>query len=78
MCGSCEGVCPKGLPVSDMLRFLTYAEGYGQFSLGRESFLELPREIAAVRCGDCAECAVECPNGVRVSERLIRAQELFA
>lgn len=78
MCGSCEGVCPKGLPVSDMLRFLTYAEGYGQFSLGRENFLELPREIAAVRCGDCSECSVECPNGVRVSERLIRAQELFA
>jgi aryl-alcohol dehydrogenase-like predicted oxidoreductase len=78
MCGSCEGVCPKGLPVSDVLRFLTYADGYGQFALGRERFLELPAEIAAVRCGDCAECAVQCPNGVRVAERLSRAQELFA
>jgi predicted aldo/keto reductase-like oxidoreductase len=78
MCGSCDGVCPKGLPVSDVLRFLTYADGYGQFTLGRERFRELPDEVAAIRCSDCGACAVSCPNGVRVAERLIRAQELFA
>ncbi|MGE5644753.1 MAG: aldo/keto reductase [Acidobacteriota bacterium] len=78
MCNSCDGVCPKGLPVADVLRYLTYAEGYGQFALGRERFRELPEELAAVRCGDCTECAVKCPNGVRVADRLIRAQELFA
>jgi predicted aldo/keto reductase-like oxidoreductase len=78
MCGSCDGVCPKGLPVADVLRFLTYAEGYGQFALGRERFQEMPEELTAVRCNDCAACAVKCPNGVRVAERLIRAQELFA
>ena len=78
MCGACSGVCPKGLPVSDMLRYLTYAEGYGQFSLARSEFAKLPEELAEVRCGDCADCAVKCPNGVRVPERLIRAQELLA
>jgi predicted aldo/keto reductase-like oxidoreductase len=78
MCGRCNGVCPQGLPVADLLRFLSYAEGYGQYRLGRESFLELPAELRAVRCADCATCAVHCPNGVRVAERLIRAQELFA
>ena len=77
-CGACEGKCPKGLPVSDMLRHLSYAEGYGQFQLARENFLELPAQVRAVRCTDCAECAVECPNGVRVAERLSRAQELLA
>jgi len=77
-CGQCQGACPKGLPVADMVRFAMYADGYGQFSLGRENFLTLPRESQDVRCGDCAECAVKCPNGVAVSSRLIRAQELFA
>ena len=43
MCGSCGGVCEKGVPVPDVLRFLTYAEGYGQFALARERFLEMPR-----------------------------------
>jgi hypothetical protein len=78
MCGECSGTCRQGLPVADILRYLTYADGYGQFALGRENFLRLPREQAAVKCGDCQGCTVECPYGVRVSERLIRAQEMFA
>ena len=78
MCGQCQGRCPKGLPVADVLRYLTYAEGYGQFTLGREQFLELPEELAAVRCNLCPTCSVSCPNGVQVAQRLIRAQELFA
>ena len=78
MCGQCDGACAKGLPVADILRCLTYADGYGQFSLGRERFLELPAEVAQVRCGSCSTCTVDCPHGVRVSERLARAQELFA
>jgi uncharacterized protein len=77
MCGSCKGTCPQGLPVSDMLRVLTYAEGYGEFGYARTNWQELPEPAQAVRCGDCAGCAVRCPNGVRVQERLSRAQELF-
>jgi len=77
-CGSCAGACPKGYPVEDVLRFLMYAEGYGQFSLGRERFLSMPSGMQAVKCSECAECKVRCPNGVRVSQRLIRAQELLA
>jgi aryl-alcohol dehydrogenase-like predicted oxidoreductase len=78
MCGRCEGTCPKGLPVADVLRYLTYAEGYGQFGLGREHFLALPAAQRDVRCADCAECSVRCPQGVEVARRLTRAQTLFA
>ena len=78
MCGECAGTCAKGLPVADILRHLTYAEGYGQFALGREEFLKLGSDVAAVRCGDCEHCTVKCPYGVLVTARLSRAQELFA
>jgi hypothetical protein len=78
LCGECDGDCQKGLPVADVLRFLTYADGYGQFALGRERFLELSAEHKTVRCGDCDSCTVKCPHGVRVSDRMARAQELFA
>lgn len=78
MCGKCDGSCQKGLPVADVLRYLTYADGYGQFELGRENFATLNAEHAAVRCGDCTECTVACPHGVQVQSRLSRAQELFA
>jgi hypothetical protein len=78
MCGSCEGVCPRNLPVSTMLRILSYADGYGQFPLARERFRKLPESVTRVRCKDCAECAVRCPNGVHVPERLVKAQEWLA
>jgi uncharacterized protein len=78
LCGECEGTCAKGLRVQDTLRFLTYAEGYGQFALGREHYKELPVVQQQVRCDDCDECTVKCPHGVHVSARMTRAQELFA
>ena len=77
MCGHCEGQCSHGLPVPDMLRFLMYAEGYGQFALGRDEFRALPQHVAAVRCSDCSSCSVHCPNGVEVASRLHQAQQLF-
>jgi len=78
MCGSCGGVCDQGVPVPDMLRILTYADGYGQFALARERFLELPARVRDIRCRDCGSCSVHCPNGVQVRDRVLRAQELFA
>ena len=78
MCYGCAGQCPKGLPVTDMLRYVTYADGYGQFALGREHFLKLPGAIRNVRCAECSSCAVRCRNGVDVARRLRKAQELFA
>jgi len=78
MCYQCSGQCPKGVAVADTIRYLSYADFYGQFALGREHFLALPEEARAVRCRDCGSCAVKCPNGVHVAERLVRAQELFA
>jgi uncharacterized protein len=78
MCGQCAGQCPQGLPVGDMVRFVMYADGYGQFPLGREHFQRMPAGHQAVRCDQCPTCVVRCPHGVTVAERMIRAQELFA
>jgi predicted aldo/keto reductase-like oxidoreductase len=78
MCYQCSGQCPKGARVPETIRYLSYADFYGQFALGREHFLALPEEARAVRCRDCDSCQVRCPNGVHVAERLIRAQDLFA
>jgi len=78
MCGACAGQCPQGLPVADMVRFVMYADGYGQFPLGRENFQRMSAEHQAVRCDQCPGCVVQCPHGVTVAERMMRAQELFA
>ncbi len=78
MCYRCAGQCPKGAAVPETIRYLSYADFYGQFALGREHFAGLPEQTRAVRCGECESCSVVCPNGVHVPERMIRAQELFA
>jgi aryl-alcohol dehydrogenase-like predicted oxidoreductase len=78
MCGTCGGVCDKGVRVSDMLRFLAYAEGYRDFTLARQSYLDLPEHERKIHCADCSSCTVNCPNGVQVRDRLLRAESLFA
>ena len=78
MCYECEGQCPKGIPVTDVLRFLAYHDFCGNYHQAAMSFRGLAPEVRDIRCGDCSECAIRCPNGVHVQERLVRAQELFA
>jgi predicted aldo/keto reductase-like oxidoreductase len=78
MCGACKGFCDKGVPVADVMRILTYAEGYGQFALARERFLELPDHVRAIQCGNCTACSVHCPNGVCVRENVSRARKVLA
>ena len=78
MCGDCDGACSKGLPVADLIRYVSYAEGYGEFAMAREQYLDLPQHLQNVRCGDCSDCTVNCRHGVNVVGRVSRAQELFA
>ncbi len=78
LCGRCEGTCAQSLPIPEILRCGMYAEGYGQFALGRSKFLELPAEARDRRCGECSSCSVRCGYGIRVAERVRRTQELLS
>ena len=78
MCYECRGKCPHDMPVTDVLRFLAYNDYCGNYHQARMSFMELPEKIKSVRCSDCSDCVIKCPNGVKVHERLIRAQGLLA
>ncbi|MDM7996560.1 MAG: aldo/keto reductase [Acidobacteriota bacterium] len=77
MCYACKGKCPHGIPVTEELRYLAYNDFAGDFRQARDHFSRLPDKIRAVRCLDCSTCAIQCPNGVDVQNRLIRAQELL-
>jgi uncharacterized protein len=76
-CGGCAGQCAQGLPVPDLIRYASYADGYGHFALGRERYVSLPLAIQTASCSDCSSCTVACRNGVHVRSRVSRAQSLF-
>ena len=78
MCYECKGLCPKGVPVTDVLRFLAYHDFCGNFHQAVVNFRGLAQDVRDVRCSDCSSCAIQCPNGVHVQDRLIRAQQLLA
>jgi aryl-alcohol dehydrogenase-like predicted oxidoreductase len=78
MCYECKGKCPKGVPVTDELRILAYNDFGGNFKQAKDCFGSLHSEIRRIACSDCASCAVQCPNGVEVQSRLVRAQRLLA
>jgi aryl-alcohol dehydrogenase-like predicted oxidoreductase len=78
LCGRCGSTCAKGLPVPEILRCGMYAEGYGQFALGRSQFLQLPEAARQPGCRDCPSCTVRCAYGIRVAERVSRTRELLA
>lgn len=78
MCNTCSGVCPQGMPVADVLRFLAYNDFGRNFCQAKMNFQNLAKEIRDIRCSDCSSCAITCPNGVHVQDRLVRAQSLLA
>jgi len=78
LCGRCSGTCAKDLPIPEILRCGMYAEGYGQFALGRGKFLELPAGLRGGSCGECSSCSVRCAYGLKVAEKVRHTFELLA
>jgi predicted aldo/keto reductase-like oxidoreductase len=78
MCYQCEEKCPKGMPVADVLRYLAYYDFAGSLHQAVVNFRNLGSAVRNIRCSDCSECAIRCPNGVQVRNRLMRAQDLIA
>ena len=76
MCGACDGACPHGLAVSDLVRVAMYLEGYRDPGLARLHLEFIPAPHRRVWCDGCARCSVACPNGVAVRDRILKAQEL--
>ena len=77
-CTGCKEKCPKGVDISQINRCLAYAYGYQDIRLAQENYGELDRKDKIDVCGDCAECAVKCVNGLDLTENIRKARELFA
>ncbi|UCG27173.1 MAG: aldo/keto reductase [Bacteroidales bacterium] len=75
MCGTCEGKCPKGLAISDLVRTAMYLEGYRDVGRARSSLLLIPEKRRQISCHKCDNCSVLCPNGVDIRSRICRIRD---
>lgn len=78
MCGECLGKCPENVNIPDIMRYLMYAEGYGELQLGRDSYKSLSFNVNASKCIDCDYCVAKCVNKLEIQKRMVHAHSLLA
>jgi predicted aldo/keto reductase-like oxidoreductase len=81
MCGHCNGQCPRGVPVADLMRSYMYSYGYESPALAREEICSLGMDAGPLPCLDCATCTVRCARGFDVQARaldVVRLREIPA
>jgi hypothetical protein len=55
-----------------------YAEGYGDFGQGRQTYRELSARVNGLSCIDCSSPSCHCVNGIKIEKRMKYAHSLFA
>jgi len=77
-CGSCDAACPKGVAVSDILRYKVYCEGYRQPREAATMYRALPEGQSFAACDGCGACEAACPYGLAIERELRGAHRLLA
>ena len=73
-CEQCMGLCPKQLPIPDVMRAYMYAFGYKETLKAKELVTRLNIENNA--CLDCDACTAHCIKNFDVKGKLASMQEL--
>jgi len=66
-CNDCDGACPYGVPIADVLRTRMYATDYADVGFARLEYAEL--EVNASACLSCSgePCQSACSHGLEVN-----------
>ena len=77
-CNDCEGACPYGVPIADVLRTRMYAQDYGDMRLARSEYAQLG--AGATACLTCAQhpCASACPHGLPIDTLVAPLHRMLA
>ena len=78
VCNDCEGACPYGVPIADVLRTRMYAVDYRDTRLARDEYALLKVNAAACLSCDGQPCANACTHGIPIAEYCAPAHRLLA
>ena len=78
VCNECDGSCPYGVPIPDVLRTRMYATDYGDIDFARDEYAMLGN--AASACLTCSgePCASACPNGIAIDRLCAPTHKMLA
>ena len=78
MCGKCSSTCSNDIDIPTINRALMYCEGYRDFELGRQTYLELRTSENGLSCMSCFSPTCKCVNSIKIAKRMRLAHSLFA
>ena len=67
-CNDCEGACPYGVPIADVLRTRMYATDYGDFSFAKSEYNLLAGSASACLTCDGSPCRDACTHNIPIAE----------
>jgi predicted aldo/keto reductase-like oxidoreductase len=65
-CNACEGACPYGVPIADVLRTRMYAVDYGDVPFARREYAALDGSAQACLTCTATPCQGACPHGLQI------------
>jgi predicted aldo/keto reductase-like oxidoreductase len=77
-CNDCEGACPYGVPIADVLRTRMYATHYGDVEFAQREYRQL--EVSASACLSCSgePCRNACTHGLAIDQLCAPTHRLLA
>ncbi|HIE29808.1 TPA: hypothetical protein EYP66_21270 [Candidatus Poribacteria bacterium] len=78
MCGTCTENCPRGVEVTDILRYRTYYVADGDTAGATSLYRSLTKDQTVANCDKCGVCNDACPYHLDVVEKLYQAHAMMA
>jgi uncharacterized protein len=67
-CDACEGACPAGVAIADVMRTRMYAVDYGDLRMARDEYAMVANNAQACLSCSAKPCAGACPHGLKIDE----------
>jgi len=77
-CNLCEGACPYGVPIADVLRTRMYATDYQDVAFARSEYALLASNASACLSCDGKPCQDACPGGIDIDKLCAPTHRMLA
>lgn len=67
-CNDCEGACPYGVPIADVLRTRMYATDYRDVGFARREYAQLTADASPCMTCSGAPCRDACTHGIPIAD----------